>query len=62
MLRNLGMVERGVRILAGLMILGLYGALDSPWKYLTLIGLVPLGTGLVGHCPVYKALGRKRSA
>jgi hypothetical protein len=56
------MVERGVRILAGLMILGLYGALDSPWKYLTLIGLVPLGTGLVGHCPVYKALGRKRSA
>ena len=62
MLRNLGTVERVVRILAGLMILGLYGALDSPWKYLTLIGLVPLGTGLVGYCPVYKAFGRKRSA
>ncbi|HET8835574.1 MAG TPA: DUF2892 domain-containing protein [Gemmatimonadales bacterium] len=62
MLRNLGTVERGVRIVAGLVILGLYGALDSPWKYLTLIGLVPLGTGLVGHCPVYKAFGRNRSA
>jgi hypothetical protein len=62
MLRNLGTVERGVRIVAGLVILGLYGALDSPWKYLTLIGLVPLGTGLVGHCPVYKARGRKRPA
>jgi hypothetical protein len=62
MLRNLGMVERVVRILAGLMILGLYGALDAPWKYLTLVGLLPLGTGLVGYCPVYKALGRKRSA
>jgi len=62
MLRNVGMIERVVRILAGLMILGLYGALDSPWKYLTLIGLLPLGTGLVGYCPVYKAFGRKPSA
>jgi len=62
MLRNLGMIERVVRIAGGLMILGLYGALDAPWKYLTLIGLVPLGTGLVGYCPVYKALGRNRSA
>ena len=62
MLRNVGMLERVVRVIAGLMILGLYGALDAPWKYLTLIGLVPLGTGLVGYCPLHKALGRKRSA
>lgn len=62
MLRNLGMLERVVRILVGLMMLGLYGALDSPWKYLTLIGLLPVGTGLVGHCPVYKALGGNRSS
>jgi hypothetical protein len=62
MLRNLGMVERMVRIVAGLMILGLYGALDAPWKYLTLIGLLPLGTGLVGHCPAYKALRWKPPA
>jgi hypothetical protein len=56
------MVERVVRVAAGLMILGLYGALDSPWKYLTLIGLLPLGTGLLGHCPAYKVLGRNRPA
>ena len=62
MIRNLGMVERVVRVIVGLGILGLYGALDAPWKYLTLIGLIPLGTGLVGNCPVYKALGRNRSA
>jgi hypothetical protein len=62
MFRNLGMVERVARIIVGLMILGLFGALDAPWKYVTLIGLLPLGSGLVGHCPVYKALGRKRPA
>ena len=62
MFRNLGIAERVARVIVGLGVLGLYGALDSPWKYVTLIGLIPLGTGLVGHCPVYRALGWKRAA
>jgi len=61
MFRNLGIAERVARVIVGLGVLGLYGALDSPWKYVTLIGLIPLGTGLVGHCPVYRALGLKRA-
>jgi len=61
MFRNLGIAERVARVIVGLGVLGLYGALDSPWKYVTLIGLIPLGTGLVGHCPVYRALGCKRA-
>lgn len=62
MVRNLGMPERVVRIAVGLVILGLFGALAAPWKYLTLIGLAPLGTGLLGHCPAYRALGWRRAA
>jgi DUF2892 family protein len=61
MFRNLGIAERVARVIVGLAVLGLYGALDSPWKYVTLIGLIPLGTGLLGHCPVYRALGWKRA-
>jgi hypothetical protein len=57
MLRNLGLADRVVRIAAGVGLLGLYGALDAPWKYVVLIGLIPLGTGLVGSCPVYRAAG-----
>jgi Protein of unknown function (DUF2892). len=60
--RNMGMPERVVRIVVGLMVLGLFGALAAPWKYVTLIGLAPLGTGLLGHCPVYWALGWRRAA
>ena len=61
MVRNLGVPERVVRIAVGLMILGLFGALTAPWTYLTLVGLAPLGTGLLGHCPVYRALGWRRA-
>jgi len=59
MVRNLGTIERLLRIIAGIGLLGLFGALPAPWRYLTLIGLIPFGTGLLGHCPVYRALGWK---
>lgn len=55
MTRNLGTLERVLRLIAGLMILGLFGALLPPWRYLTLIGQIPLGTALT-------TLGRRRSA
>lgn len=57
---NVGRVERVVRGVIGLMILGLYGALQPPWQYFTLIGLVPLGSALTGFCPLYARLGWNR--
>jgi hypothetical protein len=56
---NIGKVERVLRLLVGVMILGLYGALPEPWRYLTLIGLLPFGSAMTGFCPVYAALGRR---
>lgn len=54
---NMGRADRIFRIILGGVILGLYGALPSPWKYLTLFGLVPLGSGITGFCPLYAAVG-----
>ena len=62
MTRNMSALDRGVRLVAGIVILGLYGALTPPWSYLTLIGLLPLGTALTGYCPTYSALGKNRPA
>ena len=55
---NIGRFERVLRLVAGIMILGLYGALPEPWRYLTLVGLVPFGTALTGFCPIRAALRR----
>jgi hypothetical protein len=60
MSRNMGATERLARIILGVLLLGLYGALTPPWRYLTLVGLIPLGTALTGHCPFYAALGWNR--
>lgn len=47
--------DRTVRIVIGLVLLAL--AFTGPRTYWGLLGLLPLLTGLVGFCPIYKLLG-----
>jgi hypothetical protein len=54
---NVGTVDRVIRLILGVLLLGLYGALESPWKYFTLLGLVLVATALSRFCPVYRLLG-----
>ncbi|HEY7636281.1 MAG TPA: DUF2892 domain-containing protein [Gemmatimonadales bacterium] len=62
MTRNVTTIDRAFRLIIGILILGLYGALDAPWRYLTLVGLIPLGSALTGFCPVYAWFGWNRTA
>ncbi len=57
---NISRSDRVVRFVIGAGILGLFGALPAPWCYLTLVGLIPFGTSLTGHCPMYAAIGWNR--
>jgi len=55
MTRNVGTLDRILRIVAGLAILSLaFIGPQTPWAYL---GLIPLFTGLTGWCPPYALLG-----
>ena len=52
---NVGSVDRIVRIVAGLALIGLAVAgTIGPWGY---IGVVPLLTGFMRVCPAYSLLG-----
>ena len=53
--RNEGSVDRGLRVVLGAVLLSLaIGGPHTPWGWL---GLLPLVTGLVGFCPLYRVLG-----
>lgn len=54
---NVGNIDRLIRIAVGLTLLSLPLWLDTPWRWLGLIGLMPLLTGLSGRCPGYGLLG-----
>ncbi|GJM02659.1 MAG: membrane protein [Rhodomicrobium sp.] len=55
MTRNIGNLERLIRVIAGLAILSLM--FIGPQSLWGLIGIVPLLTGLIGWCPPYAMLG-----
>lgn len=52
---NVGGVDKILRLITGLVLVGLAATgIIGLWGWL---GLVPLVTGLVGFCPVYPLLG-----
>ncbi len=55
MKKNIGGVERAIRIIVGAAVLALaFAGPKTPWAYL---GIIPLATGLIGWCPPYALFG-----
>jgi len=54
---NEGISDRVLRIAAGFLILGAFFFVDGNARWLALVGVVPLLTGLVGYCPLYALFG-----
>jgi len=57
---NSGTIDRALRVIGGIALLGLaFTGNIGAWGY---IGIVPLLTGLVGFCPLYSILGMNTCA
>ena len=55
--RNVGGIDRVLRICVGLALISLvFIGPQTPWGWL---GIVPLATGLLGWCPAYLPFGIK---
>ncbi len=55
MKKNIGGIERAVRIVLGIAILVMaFVGPKTAWAYL---GIIPLATGLIGWCPPYAIFG-----
>lgn len=55
MKKNIGKADSWMRIVAGLILLGLaFTGVLTPWGY---IGIIPLVTGLISFCPLYTLIG-----
>ena len=50
---NVGTVDRWIRIIVGLAVLSLIFILQDGIRWIGLVGLVPLLTGILGFCPLY---------
>lgn len=57
MTRNVGNIDRVVRVIIGVALLSLIFVLEGNLRWIGLVGLVPLLTALVGNCPLYSIVG-----
>ncbi|MGX9417612.1 YgaP family membrane protein [Vibrio sp. RC27] len=57
--KNVGGIDKTLRIIAGIVLLALTFVLANEnglWLW-GLIGIIPLATGLLSRCPIYPLLG-----
>lgn len=55
MSKNVGTIDRAIRIVLGLVLIALvFVGPETPWGW---IGVIPLVTGFVSFCPAYRLLG-----
>jgi hypothetical protein len=57
MKKNVGTVDKWVRVILGVAILSMLVWVKGDLKWLGLIGLIPLGTAFMGFCPLYLPFG-----
>ncbi|MBL0141844.1 MAG: DUF2892 domain-containing protein [Betaproteobacteria bacterium] len=57
MTRNVGNVDRIIRIVVGLGLLSLVYFLDGNARWWGLLGLGPIATAAMGYCPPYALIG-----
>jgi Protein of unknown function (DUF2892) len=60
MSRNVGIVDRVIRIVIGLALIAYAIPLGFPltgWNWVGWIGVIPLITGIFGMCPAYRLVG-----
>jgi hypothetical protein len=54
---NVGGLDRTLRIVVGVVLIALFFVLQGPARYLAILGVIALGTGLLNFCPLYSMLG-----
>lgn len=58
-MKNVGNVDKIIRIIIGVVLLSLLFVLNGNIKYLGLIGIIPFLTAVFGYCPLYSMFGIK---
>lgn len=55
--KNVGNIDKIVRFILAIGLFASYFFLEGNLKYIAFAGLIPLLTGFISFCPLYKILG-----
>lgn len=56
-MKNIGSLDKIIRIILGLIVLSAFFVFESNLKYLGILGIILILTGLLKRCPLYYLFG-----
>ncbi|RNB68256.1 YgaP family membrane protein [Brevibacillus panacihumi] len=56
-MKNVGLLDRIIRLISGIALLSMLVFVNGTWKYVGLLGIPLILTGVLGMCLVYRILG-----
>jgi len=56
-MKNVGVWDRIIRLISGMALLSMLVFVNGTWKYVGLLGIPLILTGVLGMCLVYRILG-----
>jgi len=57
MKKNVGQLDRWIRIVSGIVLLSLFLFIEGNLKWISLLGIVLILTGIINFCPLYLPFG-----
>jgi len=57
MMKNVGVLDRIIRLISGIVLLSTLVLVNGTWKYVGILGIPLILTGVLGMCFVYRILG-----
>ena len=57
MKKNVGQLDRLIRIILGIAVLSLFFILEGGLRWISLLGIVLIATGIINFCPLYLPFG-----
>lgn len=57
MKKNVGQLDRIIRIILGVAVLSLFFILEGGLKWISLLGIIFILTGIINFCPLYLPFG-----
>jgi len=54
---NVGKLDATIRYIIGIALLVMVVLVQSPWRWVGLIGIVPIATAAINFCPLWRLLG-----
>jgi len=57
MKKNVGQLDRWIRIISGVLLLSSFFIIEGNLKWISLLGIVLILTGVINFCPLYLPFG-----